>query len=215
MLNRSPFVAMALAVAAGTAVHLVSRDARPLGRVVSITFAFIFAGALVLASTDAAFFGKLLITQRFTEEGLQSDRVVAWKNVLVGLLDNLDGGRRIHLGPNAYAHNLWLDVAWTSGIVPFVMLIVFHCAHIPAILRAALGDWPLRDRLVAVGVGCAVLVTCVVEPVNEFSTSYFASTFFLLGVLEGSRRGARARVARGSRLLPADVQPRLRPIGLA
>jgi hypothetical protein len=63
---------------------------------------------------------------RVGTSGIGEDpRFVVQSSVISQMFDYPFGGYNINLGLNSYAHNLWLDVLVATGLIPFLLLIVY------------------------------------------------------------------------------------------
>ena len=96
---------------------------------IKIAFSFIVqVFLLVFLFNKNVFNVKLMWLQsnafmRFTNKELYNDpRIIAWIDAFKGLLTNPLGGKQAELSLG-YAHNLWLDVGWTTGLSPFILLV--------------------------------------------------------------------------------------------
>lgn len=184
LLNRTPILSLAIALF-GT-VLLVGWSGRPAQRRVAVLVGgAVVAIAVVLLAVDDTLGASFGLFERFQERGLDTERYATWRVVLQGLWSHLDGGRRIDLHGQLYAHDLWLDVAYDVGLLPLVLLLLFQASHLGTAWRSARSTSFLN--LALAGLGVSYLGTFLVEPTLQFSVVYFATSCFFLGVL--LRRG--------------------------
>lgn len=179
--NRGPWLALALAAAAA-AVQVGAASRRQ--RVVRAFWAAVVIVGLGVASTylvSMADFESLSIYQRFAEQGLNTPRYELWGRGAAGLLDSPMGGRSTDLGGERFVHNLWLDVAYDSGVIPFSMLTLFALLHLPAVKRGFQRLSSRTSRLTVSAVGSAFAVAFMTEPVMSFSMIYVGVGAFALG----------------------------------
>lgn len=179
--NRNPFVSGAAAVAFGGLLLARSRGVST-SRKVALGLPLVLAGALV-ALVPTGIISQLGAFQRFRSEGLETARYEVWGQVFSHLLDNLTGGRVTWISAEA-AHNLWLDIGWDAGPVPFALMAAFHLSiaiAAVAVIRRA----PLRVSLVLAGAGIAFLLTSMAEPAMSLSIGYTSLLFYYCGVITG------------------------------
>ena len=141
----------------------------------------------VVVTRNVFSFGEFVmgstLVARFSDLGLFSDaRFYAWRAALNGLLRYPLGGRQADIGLN-YAHNLWLDVGYVAGIIPFLLLVIFSW-----LLARSLG-YLLRDRQTPdalknflIGIYVSVHLAFFVEPVLEGAFVSFSMFCFITGV---------------------------------
>jgi hypothetical protein len=177
MQTRTPFLAVAAACAVGL-VMLFATDASRL--VTKIRQAMLVPLVGVAVAAVVALVPGLGVMERFEVYGLETARYEQWEAVLLGLAHHFDGGRAIPL-TERFAHNLWLDVAWDAGGVPFLLLLAFHVASIPPVVSACRSGAELGPRLVLAGIGIAFAFTAMSEPVNAFAINYYAFSFYYFG----------------------------------
>jgi hypothetical protein len=76
------------------------------------------------------------IGSRLSEKGFESERYDAWQFAISHMWEYPLGGRQMPLphGLN-FVHNIWLDQLYDAGIVPMLLLIMFHLLQVPFILK--------------------------------------------------------------------------------
>lgn len=178
--NRSPFIALAVALCVALLIFLRSHSSK-LARTVGIG-AFVSTLALVgwaLFGPDG-YLTSRSIGGRFGEMGLQTPRYQAWALMLTHIADAPLGGRTVDVGLT-FVHNLWLDVAHDAGLLPFCLLLAFHALHYPAIYRVTSARNTLTLSLAVGGLTASLVVAFMVEPILDASPSYFATSCYFLG----------------------------------
>lgn len=179
--NRTPVLAFAGAFAAG--ILVVGASGRRGGWLTVLLFLGAACLVAYVLAADNEIVARLGLYGRFRQSGLQTERYAAWSAMAHGLWSHLEGGRKVNLGGLRYAHNLWLDIARDTGVLPVALLLAFHVSHLGSIARL------LRSRdtsflsVALLGLGVSCLSTLAVEPTLQFSVVYFAVTNFLLGLL--------------------------------
>jgi hypothetical protein len=182
--NRGPF--MALIVATSTTAIVFWRSAHsPLGRALRISGVILAAVASTYLLADLDSFATTLgIARRFTEYGVDSGgRTQAWMNILTGIWSHPWGGREIDLAGLNYAHNLWLDVAYDAGLIPAMLLVTFHAAHVRRLMKLSKRGLSPLLLLVLTATSAAFLTIAVGEPVLNASVPLFGATCFIFGAI--------------------------------
>jgi len=82
-----------------------------------------------------------------------------------------------------FVHNLWLDVIWDAGIVPFVFLVAFHLKHALCFKNLVMSELSLLVILMVVGLGTSFFINFMQEPTMSASVPYFAASCFFLGLV--------------------------------
>jgi hypothetical protein len=111
-----------------------------------------------------------LLFQRLERSGMSSGgRLEAQSDVLTGIMENPLGGKRTILDSRiAFAHNLWADVAYETGIIPLVLIIAFNLQHlVPTVRVLANPNSDLLWKSIVAGLLGALFVAFCVEPVLE------------------------------------------------
>jgi hypothetical protein len=183
MQNRSPYVALAGSILVCSTVFLQRQEGGAVKRVWSLFFRLLPVVGLFLVLTILfPDFTLDILTKRFENEGLDTGgRTAAWVSVIQGLPAYPFGGKRILIGGLQYAHNLWMDVAYNSGLIAMLALLAFHLAHLPFLARFYRSRPEMTETLVVSGLGVSMLMGCIGEPTLDASMLYFGSTCFLLG----------------------------------
>jgi len=127
----------------------------------------------------------LAVVSRFTQEGHSSPRTMFWKNCIKIIAENPMGGRKDYFG-HEYAHNIWLDVGYDSGIAAMIFLIIFHFIHFKAMFTLVFGRLPIHPAVISamIALFCIIFISLFTEPVGKGYTIYYAMTFFYCGLLK-------------------------------
>jgi hypothetical protein len=187
MQNRSPYFALAASFLVCSVVFLQRQVGRPWKRPLQLLLRLspLAAVFLILMIQFPDFMSDILF-RRFGEQGVDTGgRTAAWVAVLQGLPAHPFGGKRISIGGIPYANNLWMDVAYNSGLAALLALLAFHFAHLPFLWRFYRSRPPMLETLVVSAIGASMLMGCIGEPVLDASMIYFGSTCFLLAWLKG------------------------------
>jgi len=184
--GRTPIVALVVTVISSMLFWIAkSQDKNKFIKMIFITF----FGIIILLNfsylyehvINSLYKHKIFI--RFEEVGIESSRYELWKIMLQGLFDYPLGGRKINLGTENYAHNIWLDVAYDAGLLPMVLLIFFHALHVKPFLRVLSSDLPELILGFFVCLGVAFCLAFIGTPVIQASVIYFSESCFFLGLL--------------------------------
>lgn len=123
------------------------------------------------------------IYQRLISTNLQNDsRVSTWWVSFKGLFENPLGGRETNLHLN-YAHNLWLDVGYDAGIIPFLILVVFTIFALVVLMKFIKYNHPIFVKMIVLSMMTAFMVIFMFEPVLQGLGAYFTIFCYLLGTI--------------------------------
>ncbi len=112
-------------------------------------------------------------------------RFDAWEKTIVGLADFPFGGSRANIDLSA-PHNLWLDVAYVTGIVPFTMLIFITIKYIHSIIVVFRLTYQHRGfKLFVFSISISVLLNCMVEPILGGHYILFMIFILQFGLIQG------------------------------
>lgn len=125
------------------------------------------------------------VIARFTEEGGDSPRTMFWKNCIRIIGENPMGGRKDFFG-HIYAHNIWLDVGYDSGIIAMFFLIIFHCMHFKDMWDLIFKRLPIHPGVISgmIAMFLIIFISLFTEPIGKGYTIYYAITFFYCGLLK-------------------------------
>lgn len=203
--NRTPVIAMGLVLVVGLAMHLKDTASKR-HSVLWFYGVLVFLTVLAMAATWAisVWWDTLRTTAfaAFDRSAMATPRYMVWLTVVEHLTDHFWGGRLIAL-PERYAHDLWLDVLWDSGLPAFIAWTAFHLLHLLYAIRV-LGK-PIGNplRWVLLGTVSSVYTSALVEPVVGASLFYFWIGLMVLGVV--------ARLAQDWAAMAAQADGRLNP----
>lgn len=186
MQNRTPYLTLGLSTVLCSALFFIRSSGPPVRRAIHLLLRlspliFLVLFLLVFYSD----FVTHILFLRFGQEGLETGRTGTWTLMAMDLFNFPFGGKLVEgISDTGYVHNLWLDVAYTSGLIPFFLLVLFHTQHLRAIFRFIMK----RSRMFSGQVGVAILAAVVVsfwgEPMLDASLLYFTATVILLGIVQ-------------------------------
>ncbi|AOH55860.1 hypothetical protein ABE28_015975 [Peribacillus muralis] len=123
-----------------------------------------------------------LLHARFQDMELSEDpRIITWKKVFIGILDNPLGGRQTEIQLN-YAHNLWLDTGYDAGIVPFLLLCIFTLLSLISLLRFVKAKHPVIIKGIFIALYTTSFITFFVEPIIQGWFTFFCIFCLILGI---------------------------------
>ncbi|MDX1918763.1 MAG: hypothetical protein SFT81_06460 [Candidatus Caenarcaniphilales bacterium] len=184
--GRKPLLALILSAGLGYLLTLyhTPRDLKKLLTPI-LAFGFIAVLTILIIPLLNESADQFLLFQRFTSEGLETPRYLLWMTVLGELPENPLGGQLIKLPlGEEHAHNIWLDAAYDAGIPALLLLVSFHLSHLTDFASVIFSKKiPL---LVCLSISSALigfLIPFQVEPIMHSSTTFFALSFFFLGLV--------------------------------
>lgn len=126
----------------------------------------------------------LFIFERFSSSDFGGDpRFDAWLTTVLNFNQNLNGGRNIELNLS-YVHNLWLDVFYDSGLIPFILLMIFTLLSLITLLQFLKLKINLAYKALIIGLFAAFYLTFAVEPIMQGFNIYFTCFCFVLGIMQ-------------------------------
>lgn len=179
--NRSPFLALGTALLISLVIILIKNKQLAIELMLKILVIALLAIYILSIYFD---FSDLYAIQRFMDEGLDTaGRFVSWQIMLSELFTSPFGGRVVFLGGNSFVHNMWLDVDWDAGIIPFVFLLAFHLIHLKDYKVLFWSKVPLFFLIFIACASTSFFMNFLQEPTMEASPAYFAASCFLLGAI--------------------------------
>lgn len=183
--NRTGIIIVA---AAFIMVYLFAEKFTATKAVRSVLF-LLFSVVLILLYQAGLFSAKqtlegTLMYSRFHQTSMLEDpRIEAWKASFWGLFEHPMGGRLTELPQVKYAHNLWLDVGYTAGVMPFLLLLIFTILAIRTLIMFVRSDAPVMLKGIFIGLFTAFFITFFFEPIMEGWFSYFTVFCLIFGML--------------------------------
>lgn len=116
---------------------------------------------------------------------LNNVRFTAQRAAISQLFDHPMGGRKMDLGL-LYCHNVWLDMANASGIVPFVAFTGFTLYTGYNLVRFVLEkDIQTETKLIMTGMYVAFFLYYTVEPALDSSVHFITPWILVNGLIKG------------------------------
>lgn len=121
-----------------------------------------------------------------------TSRLVVWQSFFREALFHPFGGSAYKLADHQnWVHNLWLDVYYKVGIVPFVCLIiptVLIVAQLIMLRRYCRKSGYESVGTVMTSLYLAVMLSCMVEPIIDANPYFLISFFMITGCISGMLR---------------------------
>jgi len=120
---------------------------------------------------------------RMVNDNVENDpRFEAWWATIRGLFTYPMGGRRINLNIS-FVHNLWLDVAYDTGVIPFIILLVFTIYTLWNIVVFLKTDYPSYLKSIILSMTSAFWIIFMFEPVLQGVTIHFVLYCLMSGIV--------------------------------
>lgn len=156
---------------------------------VTTTFVIITTILLVIYAIQSNIYGigekllgSTLVIRLYDSNFFEDLRFKAWQAAFIGLFEHPFGGKQAYI-PLNYAHNLWLDVGYAVGIIPFVILLIFTllvCKDLVKLIRNK--ENPIELRILLTCVYVSLFINFFVEPILEGYFIHFAIFCFIVGM---------------------------------
>jgi hypothetical protein len=125
-----------------------------------------------------------LLSSRLNGQNLSEDpRLLSWNAAFKGLFDYPMGGRETPL-PLSFAHNMWLDVGYDAGLLPFIVLIIFTVFSFGSLMFFIKSNHPILLKSLLVGIFTAFYITFMVEPIFQGWFTHFTLYCFMVGLVQ-------------------------------
>ncbi len=79
-----------------------------------------------------------------------------------------------------FIHNLWLDIHYQAGIIPFCFLIIFHLTHLKSLTLLILQKKGGIVSLACLCLGSAYILYFMIEPIIQLAPKFFMASCFSL-----------------------------------
>lgn len=111
-----------------------------------------------------------------------------WKKAFDGMFENPFGGYKTNLSvqgykEGGYAHNLWLDVGYSTGIIPFIFLVLYTIKswlNLHIFLKSKYSD---EIKITFLALMTCLMLSFFVEPIIEGMFLNFLVFFILNGLI--------------------------------
>lgn len=155
----------------------------------------IFGGGVLAGGLLGFLFKDLPVIQSFVDNLgrgggiLHNVRFQLQAKALRQLLDYPFGGRQMDLFvkyDHQYIHNVWLDMANASGIIPFFAFALFAVFGMVLLIRFLMRkDFSAYSKVVVAGLYMTFFLFYWVEPALDASIHYMTPWMLIIGMLQG------------------------------
>ena len=151
----------------------------------SLIFIFLFFTIFIYYAEDGLFFVEAIdaYLELIENKGMDSGRYYAWMMGLQSLFSYPLGGREYDIGGLSHVHNMYLDIHYTSGLLPLSFLFMFMASHLKSFL-VLIRKGEVKDKLFLVCFGLGLLLPTFFEPIMEASITFFSFLVFYLALLK-------------------------------
>lgn len=185
--NRAPFVALALSFISSAFIYFFIKRCKLSQKIKTLfLMGVIFSILYYLFINNMYDYTIFPIIKRLEVVRFDTgSRYEASKYMITALLNftNISGGRIAYIGGLSWVHNLWLDIAYSAGILPLIFLLIFHVNHLKSFTIIVRARFPLPVTITIVTVSISILVSFLVGPTMDASVLYFSTTCILLGLI--------------------------------
>ncbi|MGM0792397.1 MAG: hypothetical protein ACQEUD_20050 [Bacillota bacterium] len=111
-------------------------------------------------------------------------RLIAYNKAISQILTYPFGGYQMDIGGVSYVHNLWLDVSYATGIIPFFLLLLFSIKSILNLMYIIKNNSEdILFKVFVISIFLGYLLNFMVEPILEGVPYMFLSFCLLAGML--------------------------------
>lgn len=127
--------------------------------------------------------------KRFTNEKdadySSSIRILALKSALTQMFDYPLGGYQMKLISVKYVHNLWLDVNYATGIIPFILIILYTILVLKSLIMTIKNkSFSNSYKMLVFSIYIGVLMSFAFEPIIEGAPYYFIMFCLINGIVD-------------------------------
>ena len=117
---------------------------------------------------------------------IENSRFHAWGKAFLGIFENPMGGYKTDIGLN-YAHNLWLDIGYAAGLIPFILFVLITLVFMMDMRKIIKSRLDLDTKVLIYTVSISLVLNFMVEPIIEGYFNLFLTFFILLGIITAYR----------------------------
>ena len=192
--TRTPFLVIAIVLFIAFVIFLwINRREAYVKPLVSIIGICAIAGVAIVAITW--YFNLFNIQNSVIGQVLSHDggifgnvRFQAQRNAIMQLFMYPMGGKQMDIAGLKYVHNVWLDIAYTAGIIPFVFVAAYTIGTFVECVKLILSrDIPQEMKYLMTGIFIALHLNYSVEPVLDANMVFWAMGTCVSGMIKGYR----------------------------
>lgn len=119
-----------------------------------------------------------------TMSASEDPRIALYQKAISQMFDFPFGGYKMNLVTNSYVHNLWLDVLYATGLIPFFFLIVYTFKSIKNLIRLIKQkNTDIEFKIFIFSIYTGFLLNFMVEPILEGVPYMFLSFCIINGMI--------------------------------
>ena len=192
--TRTPFLIVAIVMAVGCAMFFwLNRKESYVKKALIAVTVLVLAGVIAVS---VVWFGNIFniqnsaLGQMLTHDGgiFGNVRFKAQKNVIMQLFDYPWGGKKMDLAGLKYAHNVWLDIAYTAGLIPFVFTVAYTIfTYVECVRLFRSNEVSQELKYLLIGIFVALHLDYSVEPVLDANLVFWSMGACVSGLIKGHR----------------------------
>jgi hypothetical protein len=114
----------------------------------------------------------------------EDPRIVLYQRAISQMFDFPFGGYKMNLLTNSYVHNLWLDVLYATGLIPFFFLIIYTFKSITSLIRLIKQkNTDVEFKIFIFSIYTGFFLNFMVEPILEGVPYMFLSFCIINGMI--------------------------------
>lgn len=152
--------------------------------VVLIVICYMFNLCDIRDKIDNSHLVKRLINKK--ETGYSNNiRILALKFAFTQLFDYPFGGYQMKLIAIKYVHNMWLDVNYAAGIIPFVLIVLYTILMLKSLIMT-IGNKNFSNsyKILVFSIYLGVFMSFAFEPIIEGAPYYFIMFCLINGLVD-------------------------------
>ena len=149
--------------------------------IVIISTLFLFYQFNVLKFKDILNSTELF--KKVSPELINDPRLTYWKIAFIGMFKYPFGGYLTQGLTEHYAHNLWLDTAYATGVIPFGFLLILSVLYLILIIKLFINKKMKDDfKLFMIAISFPLFLNYMIEPIIEGYFIMFLCIFIFGGL---------------------------------
>lgn len=190
--TRTPFLVIVIVLFVEFAIFLFLNRKEPYIKpvVIGIGISVLLGGLIVSAMWFLNLFDiqNSAIGRILTHDGgiFGNVRFQAQRNAVMQLFQYPMGGKHMDIAGLKYVHNVWLDIAYTAGIIPFVFVAAYTVGTMIECVKLVLSkNVPQEMKYLMTGIFIALHLNYSVEPVLDANMIFWAMGACVSGMIKG------------------------------
>lgn len=188
VLSRTPILAFAVLFAWMFLMFLVfNRNNKKLMKIVTWTVVIGIIAAVAVLALNWNWISEIPFVQNMGKDGgvLNNIRFRAQRSVLMQMFDYPMGNPEMYTEGMVLVHNVWLDMAKKTGLIPFGLFALYTIISFVQMLKMLKGNVKTELKYLLSGVYLAFILYYTVEPALDANIRYIVPWTFINGVISG------------------------------